>query len=156
MSSYFAVQYEHMEEKSEKRQVEIKTNQTLNNYIKELQDDVKLNEYNLREKSLMCSSMWAKWTSYLFLEKENLQRIAEAKQKIIKKKMSESKVQDSVLRMKSEDKLSENDENVKRLNVLSKQTQDNIDFIERSLNIFANLGFSIKNSVEVLKLNLSH
>ena len=65
-------------------------------------------------------------------------------------------MQDTVLRMKSEDKLSENDENVKRLNVLSKQTQDNIDFIERSLNILANFGFSIKNSVDVLKLNLSH
>lgn len=145
-----------MEEKVEKRRVEIKTNSTLSNYVKELQEDVKLNEYNLREKSLMCSSIWAKWTSYLFLEKENLQRIAETKQKIIKKKMAQNKMQDTVLRMKSEDKLSENDENVKRLNVLSKQTQDNIDFIERSLNILANFGFSIKNSVEVLKLNLSH
>lgn len=145
-----------MEEKVEKRRVEIKTNSTLSNYIKELQEDVKLSEYNLREKSLMCSSIWAKWTSYLFLEKENLQRIAETKQKIIKKKMAQNKMQDTVLRMKSEDKLSENDENVKRLNVLSKQTQDNIDFIERSLNILANFGFSIKNSVEVLKLNLSH
>ena len=65
-------------------------------------------------------------------------------------------MKDTVLRRKSEDKLSENDENVKRPNVLSKQTQDNIDFIERSLNILANFGFSIKNSVEVLKLNLSH
>ncbi len=145
-----------MEEKVEKRRVEIKTNSTLSNYVKELQEDVKLSEYNLREKSLMCSSIWAKWTSYLFLEKENLQRIAETKQKIIKKKMAQNKMQDTVLRMKSEDKLSENDENVKRLNVLSKQTQDNIDFIERSLNILANFGFSIKNSVEVLKLNLSH
>lgn len=145
-----------MEEKVEKRRVEIKTNSTLSNYVKELQEDVKLSEYNLREKSLMCSSIWAKWTSYLFLEKENLQRIAETKQKIIKKKMAQNKMQDTVLRMKSEDKLSENDENVKRLNVLSKQTQDNIDFIERSLNILANFGFSIKNSIEALKLNLSH
>ena len=45
-----------MEEKVEKRRVEIKTNSTLSNYIKELQEDVKLSEYNLREKSLMCSS----------------------------------------------------------------------------------------------------
>lgn len=58
--------------------------------------------------------------------------------------------------MKSEDKLAENDENIKKLNTMSKQTQDNIDFIERSLNIFSNFGFAIKNSVEVLKLNLSH
>lgn len=42
------------------------------------------------------------------------------KQQILKKKMSECKMQDSVLRMKSEDKLSENDENIKKLNALSK------------------------------------
>lgn len=138
------------------KKIEIKTNQVLNNYAKELAEDVKLSEYNLREKSMTCSSLWAKWISYLFVEKENLQRIAEMKQKIMKKKMSENKIQDSVLRIKSEEKISENDENIKKLNVLSKQTQDNIDFIERSLNIFANFGFQIKNITDVLKLSLSH
>lgn len=143
-------------ESKEEKVVELKTNPTLNQYVKELQQDVKLNEYNLREKSLMCSSIWAKWISYLFLEKENLSRIAETKQKLLKKKMDSSKMQDSVLRMKSEDKLSENDENMKKLNAMTKLTQDNIDFIERSLNVLANFGFSIKNTTEVLKLNLSH
>lgn len=138
------------------RKIEIKTNQVLNNYTKELAEDVKLSEYNLREKSMSCSSLWAKWISYLFVEKENLQRIAEMKQKIMKKKMSENKNSDSILRMKSEEKLSENDENIKKLNVLSKQTQDNIDFIERALNVFANFGFQIKNITDVLKLSLSH
>lgn len=50
--------------------------------------------------------------------------------------MQANKVQDSVLRLKSEEKISEKDENLKKLNVLSKQTQDNIDFIEHALNIF--------------------
>lgn len=54
------------------RNLEIKTNQVLANYIKELAEDVKLSEYNLKEKSLTCSSIWAKWLSYLYLEKENL------------------------------------------------------------------------------------
>lgn len=102
------------------RRLEIKTNDVLANYIKELASDVKLSEYNLREKSLMCSSIWAKWLSYLFLEKESLQRITDMKQKILKKKMFECKMHDSVLRMKSEDKLSENDENIKKLNAMAK------------------------------------
>lgn len=124
-----------------KKSLEIKTNDVLNNYVKELNDDVKLSEYNLREKSMLCSSLWAKWLSYLFLERENLARISSAKSKILKTKMSSNKVQDSVLRMKSEDKLSENDENIKKLNVLKEQTQENIDFIERALSIFSNFGF---------------
>lgn len=139
---------------SECKQIEIKSNQVLSDYIKELQEDVKLNEYSLREKSLMCSSLWAKWISYLYLEKDNLQRIAEMKQKILKKQMATSKVQDSVLRMKSEEKISEKDENMKKLNTLSKQTQDNIDFIEHALNIFQQFGYNIKNVYEVLKLDL--
>lgn len=51
------------------------------------------------------SAIWAKWLSYLYHEKENLDRINDAKQKIIKKKMSENKMHDSVLRLKSEEKI---------------------------------------------------
>ena len=71
-------------DKNTEKNVEIKSNQILSNYIKELNEDVKLNTFNLREKSLTCSSIWSKWISYLFLEKENLQRIIDAKQKILK------------------------------------------------------------------------
>jgi len=58
--------------------------------------------------------------------------------------------------MKSEDKLAESDENLKKLNTLSRITQDNIDYIERALNILQNFGFSIKNVTEVVKLNMAH
>ena len=128
----------------------------MKNYIKEFQDDVKLNEFNLREKSLLCSSIWAKWISYMFLEKENLQRIIDAKQKIMKNKAGNLKLQDSVLKMKSEEKIAENDENIKKLNVLFKNTQDCIEYIERSLNVLSSFGFNIKNSIEALKLQLTH
>ena len=133
--------------------IEIKNNQTLDKYIKEFQDDVTVSEYNIREKSLTTSAMWAKWLSYLYHEKENLDRINDAKQKIIKKKMSENKLQDSVLRLKSEEKIVQNNENIKKLNALAKQTQDNIDYIERCLQVLSQHGFTIKNSIEILKMN---
>lgn len=102
--------------------VEIKTNDILAGYIAEFQEDVKLTSVNLREKALMCSSIWAKWLSYLYKEKENLQRIAETRQRVMKKKMTDVKFNDSVLRMKSEDKISENDETMKKLKELEKKT----------------------------------
>ena len=146
-----------LEEKPKKsRNLEIKTNPVLANYIKELSEDVKLTEYNLREKSLTCSSIWAKWLSYLHLEKENLQRISDAKKKILAKKMASTKTTDSVLRMKSEDKIVENDETMKKLASLAKQTQDNIDYIERALGILSNFGYQLRNVVEVFKLQISH
>ena len=148
----------YMEEniKKKDKEIQIRNNQILSNYIKELNSDVKLNEFNLREKSLLCSSIWAKWISYLFLEKENLQRILDAKQKILKKKTASSKSQDSILKMKSEEKISENDETIKKLNALFKNTQDNIDYIERALNILNSFGFNIKNAIDSLKLQMSH
>ena len=136
--------------------LEIKSNQILSNYIRELNNDVKLSISNIREKSLTCSAIWAKWISYLFLEKDNMQRITDAKQKILKTKMNQLKMKDSLLKMKSEDKISENDEKKKKLNMLQKNTQDCIDFIERSLNMLSSFGFSIKNALEALKLETSH
>ena len=143
-------------ENEEHKESEIKTNSLLAKYIKELADDVQLTQYNLREKSLMASSYWAKWLSYLYKEKENLQRISDAKQKILKKKMSENKMSDSVLRIKSEDKLNENDETLKKLALLHKTTQTNIDYITQALNIFQSFGFSIKNCIDIYKMNYEH
>ena len=87
-----------------------------------------------------------------FDEKENLDRIIELKQKILKKKTSENKMSDSILRMKSEEKISESDENIKKLNILQKTTKDNIDYIERALTILSNFGYQIRNTTDIIKL----
>ena len=134
----------------------ITTNKELSKYIAEFEADVKVTDYNIREKSMTSSAIWAKWLSYLYHEKENLDKIQETKQKIITKKMSENKNMDSVLRLKSEDKIASSDDNIKKLNTLSKMTQTNIDYIERALGILAGFTYSIKNVIEVLKLNLTH
>ena len=132
------------------------SNEILQKYMKELEEDVKVTEYNLKEKALTTSALWAKWLSYLYHEKQNLDKIAETKQKILKKKMLQNNNNDSILKMKSQEKIEQSDENIKKLNIFAKMTQSNIDFIERALNIFANLGFQIKNITEIIKLNLSH
>ena len=138
------------------KKIQIKSNPDLENYINEFTDDVKVTEFNLREKSLTCSSIWAKWLSYLHLEKETLQRISQAKKKVLASKMKEVKPSDSILRMKSEDKIIENDETMKKLAALAKQTQDRIDYIERALGILSNFGYQLRNITEVYKLQFNH
>lgn len=132
--------------------VEIKNNKELAKYISELEDDVKLTVSSLREKSLTCSSIRAKWLSYYYKEKENMARIKSTKAKVLKQKMSESKCQDSVLRLKAEESIAKDDETMKKLSKLAEVTQSNIEYIEHAMDILANFGFSIKNAVEVLKL----
>lgn len=143
-------------EENKNKKFEITTNEQLASYIKEFNEDVKLSLATLREKSLMCSSIWAKWLQYLYKEKENLQRISDAKKKVMQRKMSESKNVDSVLRLKSEDKIMESDETMRKLVGLSKNTQTNIEYIERALGVLQNFGFQIKNCIEVYKLNFEH
>jgi hypothetical protein len=128
----------------------------LASYIKEFNNDVKLSLGTLREKSLMCSSIWAKWLQYLYKGKENLQRISDAKKKLLQKKMSDSKNVDSVLRMKNEDRIMESDDTMRKLMQLGKNTQTNVEYIERALGILQNFGFQIKNCIEVYKLNFEH
>lgn len=152
------VMSEMFDDESEKkaRNAEILTNGQLASYISEFNEDVKLSLRTLREKSLMCSSIWAKWLQYLYKEKENLQRISDTKKKVMQKRMAESKNVDSVLRMKNEDKITESDETMKKLADLGRKTQTNIEYIERALNILQNFGYQIKNCIDVYKLNFEH
>lgn len=141
-----------MEEPEEKKLREFHDNQDLNDYNRELNDDMKVTKMNIREKSLMVSSLRVKWLNYYFKEKENLQRIKKAKDKIIKSKIGNNSLSNSVLKMKSEDVLSGNDEQVKKLNEMSERVKTNIEFLERAMNILNDFGFSIKNSIDILKL----
>ena len=68
-------------------------------------------------------------------------------------RMKDSKNADTVLRMKSEDKIMENDDTMKKLVDLGRKTQTNIEYIERALGILQNFGFQIKNCIEAYKLN---
>lgn len=147
-----------MENENDLSEIKIpKIDPDLANYIKQFQSDVSLDVSNLMKKSLSCSAIWSKWLSFLYVEKENLERLNEAKQKIIKKKIDNNKnISDSVLRLKSENKITENDETIKKINALTKKCQNRIDYIERSLNILSNFGYQIRACLELLKLNMEH
>lgn len=132
---------------------ELVENPELNAYIKELNDDVNVTLANLREKSLMMSAIKAKWLAYYMKEKENFQRIQNLKTKIIKNKSSGA--QGSVLRLKTEETISQNDEKIQQLNQLMTKTKENLDFLERAMNILNDFVWQIRNSIEVLKLQNS-
>lgn len=130
---------------------EIVGNPDMNKYILELRDDLSLSQMNLKEKSLTVSAIRTKWLNYYFLEKNNLKRIKSKKDEIIKSKMG-SNVQKSILPMKNVDKISQEDETIKKLDSMSEMVRNNIDFLERAMNILNDFPFTIKNSIDILKL----
>lgn len=130
----------------------LKENEELNRYIAELHEDLELSVTNLKEKSLMMSTIRSKWLSYLFKEKENLSRIKDAKVKILSSKLNDKSNNSSILRLKNEDSIARNDETIQKLGKMQKVTESNIDFIERAMNILNDFVWQVKNSIELLKL----
>lgn len=126
---------------------------SLNKYSDELKDDVKISEQSLREKSLIVGSLHAKWLCYLYTEKENLEKLTSLKKKLINKQLNLNENK-SVLRLKSETLIEQGDENIIKINKLMKNTTDCIDFIERALVVISNLGYNIKNIIEIIKLQI--
>ncbi len=130
---------------------EVHDNPDMNRYLSELTEDLHLTQMNLKEKSLLVSGLRAKWLNYYFLEKSNLKRIKNKKDEILKAKLG-SGVGKSVLPLKNTDKLSQEDETILKLDYMSDRVKNNIDFLERAMNILNDFSFAIKNSIEILKL----
>ena len=128
---------------------EIQDNPDLTNYVRMLHEDMTLTQSNLKEKSLTVSTIRAKWLNYYFLEKNNLKRIRTKKEEILREK---SGLGQSVLKMKSEDRISAIDPRIKTLDELSEMVKSNMDFLERAMNILNDFPFAIKNSIDIIKL----
>lgn len=132
--------------------IKIEGNPDLTNYMREFKEDNIVTERNLREKSLTCNSIRAKWVNYYFKEKDNLKRIKAKKDERLKNKLASNPNKNSVLRMKSEDVLSQNDEVIQKLNILNERVKENISFIEHAMNVLKDLGFTIKNTYDIIKM----
>ena len=130
---------------------EIANNPDMNRYILELRDDLSLTQMNLKEKSLSVSAIRTKWLNYYFLEKNNLKRIKSKKDEIIRGKIANG-VSKSVLPLKNSDKIAQEDENIRKLDSMFEVVKNNIDFLERAMNILNDFPFTIKNSIDILKL----
>lgn len=130
---------------------EISDNPDMNKYILELRDDLSLTQMNIKEKSLMVSAIRTKWLNYYFLEKDNLKRIKSKRESIIKSKLGTS-ANKSILPMKNTDFICQEDETIKKLDKMSERVRNNIDFLERAMNILNDFPFTIKNSIDLLKL----
>jgi hypothetical protein len=130
---------------------EIPNNPDMNRYVLELRDDLTLTQMNLKEKSLTVSAIRTKWLNYYFLEKSNLKRIKAKKDEIVKSKLG-SGIHKSVLPMKNMDKISQEDDTIRKLDAMSEIVKNNMDFLERAMNILNDFPFTIKNSIDLIKL----
>ena len=123
---------------------------SLDKYKAELARDTELGVRNLREKSLTLSAMEAKWAGYYVVEKQQLKRVQELRQRYVSEKNAKEMAgKDAFSRVKAS---AAPDENLRKLDKLRNDLELCIEFIHEAMGIMRNMTFNIKNSIEVFKM----
>ena len=123
---------------------------SLDKYREELNRDTELSIRNLREKSLMLSALEAKWTGYYVAEKKQLKRLQDLRQQYLSEKAAKEMAnKDAFGRIKT---AAAPDEKLKKLDMLKNDLELCIEFIHEAMGIMSRMGFNVKNSIEIYKM----
>ena len=137
--------------------------QKMENYIKELESDLKLSETNIHEKTMLKPGIAAKWARF-FYEEEQYKKKLNQKIEDLKNQFAEKlfeKRKDSILNQRSFTEVQVKIEVERKLKqlpqyVLLKEELDGQDdiirFITEAKQMISQLSFDIKNSIDILKL----
>ncbi len=134
----------------------------LDNYMKEFDADVSLNEINIHEKAMLRPSIAAKWCRYEYEEKKFKDKMSEAVEKLkadAKKALFEKKkslvestmMNESMINIEAERIIKQSSAYLKIKDSLAAQ-EEILRFIAEAKQIIAQFGFDLKNAIEVLKL----
>jgi len=125
----------------------------LEDYINEIKEDTKVNEINLKEKSLSLPALKAKWVSRLINHKNALSSLERRKRSLLKNlipKVKETlpvKLSDTVIR-----ETAESTEEISDINKKIDQEKSVIDFLERTEKIMSSFTYDIGNITKIIQL----
>ena len=125
----------------------------LEQYIKEMGEDVDLDEFNLKDVQLKLPALKHKWVGRLIRTKGAQSVIQERKDNIImeiaKEVIATATYQ---VTLPTAMKAAEKHARVKKINEEMKENRLIIDFLEKGEKIFTGMSFDIKNITEIMKL----
>lgn len=125
----------------------------LQKYVQELEDDVRLDELNLKEAALTLPGKKAKWVSRLMLEKTELINLHKKKDKLVTAVIEEVKKESPVkLTYPSLKDAAERHTVIIELNQEIKEKESVVEFLERVDKTIHSIGFDIKNLIELIKM----
>lgn len=134
----------------------------LEEYMKEFEEDMKLNDGNIHEKTLLRSSIAAKWCRFGYEEERYKKKILESldelkekvSQKLYEKKKTEiinQTMKDNMIKIEVE-KLIKSTSQYQKISEDLKMQDEIIRFIMEAKQIISQFGFDLKNAIEILKL----
>jgi len=122
-------------------------------YNEEINEDVKMSEFNLKDKQMMLPGIKHKWVARLINHKRELAKLKSlkitAKEKIMAKYSTEASVH---LSRPVIDKKTESHDVIKKINKNIKEEELTIVYLEKVEAIFRGMSFDIKNLIDIMKL----
>lgn len=125
----------------------------LEKYIKEIDEDLRITEFNIKDASLKSPGRKHYWVSRLIHHKRNLMNLEKERNSLIKKISKELQHQAPVklTQISLENAVSHSDP-VKEINDKIVNEKLVIEFLEKTEKTFSSLTYDIKNIVEIMKL----
>jgi len=125
----------------------------LERYITEIEEDLKIDQFNIKEASLKSPGRKHFWVSRLISHKRNLQSLENKKLDLKKQIMDQIHDQSPVkLSTYTVDKTSDDSGMIREIQVKINEEKLIIEFLEKTEKIFSSLTYDIKNIIEIMKL----
>jgi len=125
----------------------------LDQYIDEIEKDLQINEFNLKDSSMKTPARKHYWVSKLIRHKKNLlslrQQRDSIKRDVVQKIIEESPVKVTV---PVAEKASYQHEKMKEISNKISNEELIVEFLEKTEKTFSAVGFDIKNIIEIMKM----
>jgi hypothetical protein len=125
----------------------------LEQYILELEKDVKLDQFNIRDSQMKIPAYKHKWVGRLMRHKQEVIRLNHQKYQL--KRTIASKIQDSTTYKVTKpvaEKAANNHNSIVDITHKTDELSVVIEFLEKAERILSSMTFDIKNLVEIMKL----
>ena len=125
----------------------------LNQYIDEIEKDLQINEFNLKDSSMKTPARKHYWVSKLIRHKKNL-LILRKQRDNIKREVTEKLIEESPVKitLPVAEKASYKHEKMKEVSEKINEEELIIEFLEKTEKTFSAVGFDIKNIIEIMKM----
>ena len=125
----------------------------LEQYISEIEKDLQINEFNLKESSMKTPARKHYWVSKLINHKKNLNKLRKERDNL-KKAVVRQIIEESPIKVTvpTAEKASYNHEKMIELSDKIKNEELLIEFLEKTEKTFSAVGFDIKNIIEIMKM----
>ena len=126
---------------------------TLENYIIELEKDVRLDQFNIRDCQMKLPAYKHKWVGRLMRHKHEIVKLNQQKY-LLKKKVAE-KIQSSTTYKVTKpvaEKAAANHDSIVDITHRIEELSVLIEFLEKAERILSSMTYDIKNLVEIMRL----